>query len=454
MGIARFKPDAPSPIKVNLPRIEPTGYKGIVETAENGPLHRLVAYVEGSPWTVTYYSQVLNQHNDLKEVDIEQQNPYQQYTKINQLELRVSGPLSAATDANTAITTVTGSALIYPFLTPNVADHFIADIRNGREGLFRVTQVERRSHNNQSVYSIEYDLLYFIDQAPEVYNNLESKVIHTYYFHKERLLNNLPPTILTNEHNALKHLTLGYYELVNYYCRNFFNREFSTFILPGQDSKIYDSFLVKFLLTILSTTDALEVKYIKNLNTEKDVFIQQSQLWSILIERNSNSLPHVNRRMGFLSTAYFNRDATLNSLRYTRLNYIIYPIMPDTTIESTLLMPFRNATDLDIIKAYSQSGHLGNLIKNQYIDTNISFPLITPVLDNETYLVSSEFYTDLTCSCLLEHLIKDYLLQNAINPLRVKALLDSYATWGRLEQFYYIPILILLIKATCMGLHV
>ena len=51
-----------------------------------------------------------------------------------------------------------------------------------------------------------------------------------------------------------------YSDLVKFYFRNFFNKSQFTLVLPGQSKVIYDSNLVNYLLKIVNTDDAPEVR--------------------------------------------------------------------------------------------------------------------------------------------------------------------------------------------------
>src|SRR5574344_1374122 len=84
----------------------------------------LLKYVEGYPWTVHYYGQILNRSNTLNHVDPGITALSQPYYEINDAILQVSSPLSTSYDQNTGVTTVNGSALVPFKMTPNVGDFF------------------------------------------------------------------------------------------------------------------------------------------------------------------------------------------------------------------------------------------------------------------------------------------------------------------------------------------
>ena len=69
MAIAKLKPDAEIKPVLELPQVQKETYQGIVADNNNVPHAALVAYIDGMPWTVDYYGQLLGKHNDLREID-------------------------------------------------------------------------------------------------------------------------------------------------------------------------------------------------------------------------------------------------------------------------------------------------------------------------------------------------------------------------------------------------
>jgi hypothetical protein len=165
MGIAKHNPISAPSVKINIPKIEPKTYQGIVVDDKATAVKSLIAYVEGAPWTVNYYSQVVAEHNDLREIDAAEPDIYQQYTKINDLEIRVTTSLSESNDTQTGLMTVTGSGNMYGSVLPNVNDYFTTDSGDTKKGLFRVSNVERKSFNRDSIFYIDYTLVGYTDST-------------------------------------------------------------------------------------------------------------------------------------------------------------------------------------------------------------------------------------------------------------------------------------------------
>jgi hypothetical protein len=455
MPVASRKPTAdPTALKPVLPTIEPKDYQSIVVDDNQLPLNSLITYMEGSPWTVDYYNQVITRDNDIREFDPGQVNIYQQYTKITGLEVRVTTPLTDSQESDSALVSVTGAALIYPFLVPNIGDVFVAEASEGRRGVYRVDNVERKTFNKGSAFSIEYQLVCYVDSDQDYYRNLEDKTTKIFFFDKQRLTAGLAPTLIEKDFKELNNLNILYEELCLFYFRTFFSREYGTLILPGQQYSIYDAFVVQYILKIVNTTDAPEIRHIKNLSIEHEKYLAQNQFWSVLLARDPELLNYCNRQMGLTQVKNFGHDPVFTGLRYTRLDYIVYPIVGDESLTSGYQNPPKLPTAMaSVIKTQTSPGNLAALVQDTIVTQNRAIPFINPMLSDDQYVFTAQFYNDGTGQSMLEALTQDYLKGNALSVEVLTKIANRYSKWGRLEQFYYIPILLTLIKTSVRGLY-
>jgi hypothetical protein len=442
MPIATFDPIPDEQTDIDLPRVEPAVYKSIINDDRYQPLQGLISYVEGAPWSVNYYNQILTQHTDLRELDVNQAAIYQQYSKIINLEIRVTDQLTESQDQISGLITVQGSGIIYPFLTPNANDYFVASVGDGKDGLFRITQVDRKSHHKNSVFSAEYVLIAFLGDNDPRYLNLEQKTTNSVYFNKDRLIEGLQPTLVTSEHNTALFLKDFFHQCCEFYFSNFVSKDYGTIIIPKQIKTIYDPFLVNFLLKITETSDAKEIATISQLNMEQLKRLTEPQLWSLLLNSNNLSatlLSGCNSSMGILQNSFFSTNPVMSSFRFSRFYGMVYPTrrVPEDPFEKSFPIP----------------PVLFNSIIEERGTNPISTVLIKPVLIDNFYVLSEAFYTKTPPLSLLETLVLNHLQNKAIPTADVKKLCDDYLNWGLLEQFYYLPILMLLIKVTVSGLY-
>lgn len=454
MPIAERKPTVDKKPIQEQPAIEPKEYASVVVDSSKTKLTSLISYVEGAPWTVNYYQQVISRNNDVRDLDPGQDNVYQQYNKINKLEIRVTTPLSFSQDTDNTLTHVTGAANIHSNITPNVGDLFIAETTNGRPGLFSLNNVERKSLDRGTVFYVDYELVCFVDTDRTRIANLEAKVIRQYFFDKERLIEGLKPVLQEEQFKEYKDLTFNYKALCDYYFSTFFNREFSTLIVPGQSSIIYDPFLVDYVLKIVDTFDNENIRYVKNMGCELDTFMKQDQFWTVMLQRNFAGIGFANSKMGLALARSFKSAPELSVFKYSRIEYVVYPKLPDTSyISGNGSLTAKPADFNEIVEASPESTSISNLLFNNFVETNTTIPLVKAVTEDDFYVLSENFYTDSGQKSVLEILTTEYLKGEAISVSKLNELCSKLQRWGRLEQYYYIPILLTILKAANQSLY-
>ncbi len=443
MPIAKLTPTAAGPQELDLPQIEPKSYEGVVNDLRSTPIDALLAYVEGAPWTATYYSQIVAKHNDLKDYDPNEPGLYQAYQKIEQLELRVVDDLKGNYDNSTGISQVQGSAYIPNAVIPNVGDVFVAEMDSGDRGVFRVTVVERRTYNRRSVFYIEYILYKNLSQEPQFIEGIEAKVARVFYFSKDRLIAGLAPLVIPSEYEALDRLDAKNTEIVQYYFKSFFNRAYHALVLPGQLDALYDPLLVEFLLKITNTDEALERRLISSFGEPEDAYLAQPTIWTALLAQDLGYLEVANRKMGWVSSRVFFSIPQASSLRYQKMDYILYPISPDVSLRSA-----ENPQPHEVIRynlTPTKSAPLHTLLYQQITLENATIPLLPIPFQNDDYVVNEGFY-DLTPQSYLERLMLRYLRREAIDAKSLLQLVQHYRHWNRLEQFYYLPVALFLMR--------
>lgn len=446
MGIASRKPIAEVPTQPSTPQIQAKSYKGVVYDDKNTPLHSLIAYVSGSPWSVNFYSQVLGAHNELREIDPGQSGVVQQYQKTIGLEIRVNEALTSSYDATTGITTVSGSATMYPFMRPNVSDYFVSETADNQLAIFRITQVDRKTFTRDSVFTVNYDLLGYVNVLTEIYTDLESKVIKSFHFSKDRLLEGLSPTLKTEEFAKVMNLKVLYKDLALYYFKNFFNQTYGTLVIPGQANAYYDPYIVAFLMRMVDTTDAPEIRSTKQIPTDSERFIIQSQFWELLSNKDFLGKRYSNNVMGLVNKALFNRNSFVQGLAFSNIGYVVYPI----TADSSAFIGDSNEVKLQsmesLIDTEGKNGTLYSAADNILVTATKTYELIKEVLVDNYYVLSSDFYRETENMSVLEILVKDFMKGNTLDLNLLYAVTDKYRQWKRLEQFYYGPILMALVK--------
>ncbi len=470
MPIVQLLPDAPASQINNTPEIQPESYCSTVVDTQNAPLNTLLAYVDGMPWTVNYYRQVITTQSDLKEQDVGETGVYQQYEKINNMEIRVTESLSGDQNQDTAQMKISGAALIYPFLTPNVGDMFIADAGFNQKGVYTIDAVERKSFNLDTTYQISYHLMDFTNRAPGRVADLDTKVIREYYFDKSRLMMGMPPTLTTQDYANMQSLTRYFQQIVNDYFNVFYIHDYDTLAIPGQGTGCYDPFVVDYVLKIVNTFDNLVIRKVRNYATDNDDYLRQPQFWKMMLTRDIGMLPYINRFMGLVDVKYFNYNSMFKGIRYSRMSYVLYPTTADFSmmnpndlvpVSDPLLMNydtpgttvfsqapiFKPQAFRQLVDSKSSGGSLVDLLANSTTANNTIGQVIYPSLNlDHSYVLSGAFYSQSGKLSLLETLVTNYLEGNALSLDDIVSCCKIYRNWNRMDQFYYLPILMTLIK--------
>lgn len=432
----------------NVIRITDPKYKGIVVDTRYIPTTDLLTHVEGSSWTLNaYYSQVLDEDNGVAGQSVNKPAQMQQYRCIRALELKVTTDLKPVQDASTKKMGYTGAANVYPVLIPNQGDMFIVRLDDGREAIFMVTGTERKSFYKDSVFTIEYEMQDYA--TPERTRDLETKTIQCFEYVKDYLQAGQNPLVEASEWQGLAKLHSRYESMVKSYAKQFFSREFKTFIVPGQDYPTYDAWLAKALAAFFNTTEAPEFLTMCLLDCDDNESMRCVQLWDVLLQKDPSLLKFVNQQTGTVWVNRFTRNPMLNGIRWSGINQVVFPMNPELTVDQELrgLIPM---TDSQLVEAPSRAGRLEDLIpKTALIGLPYTTaPLIHPVLLDDYYVLSKAFYHDhVGEQSQLELCVKDYLHDRAINHQTLLAFCETWHGWSRLAMFYYTPIVLILIRA-------
>lgn len=452
MPIATLKPEVDTLESTQQPivpvNIEPPSYRGIVINSQDTPLTSLIAYTEGSPWAVTYYSQVLGAHNDIREVDVSQPNVYQQYTKIIDFEIKLTSELSTSYDDNTGITTVVGSAIVYAGAIPNKADYMTAMSADNRLMIFRLTQVERLSYRRQSVFNINFSLVGYADVEVDIINKLDERSAYIYHFNKDRLIDGISPLVREEDNETLMQLPYVLNDLVEYYYDNFYSRETNTLLLPGQEVRIYDHGLITYINKILATKDHPFICKTRVLPNDCDLALEQPSIWNMLLKRDISHMSVIHKEMKLVPKNSFIKRSFGKGASFFNMDYFVYPNTPDLSmVTKNAYRAKEGMLELEVmIPTFNRHGSLSTIINDVYTESTTSMPSIYPVLEDSYYVFSTHFYNKLSSVSLLESLTLDYLNRRPISLARLKFLYTKYKNWARLEQYYYGPILFTLIK--------
>lgn len=448
MGIIKAPSTKPVlPPKPNLTVAKP-GYKNIAVDMRFDPKETILAHVEGSSWTVDYYSQVLAGDSGTSGQGLSTDPVFQQYKLVNGMEVKVTTALSSTQDTNTGAMTVQGTATVYPFVIPNVGDMFIADLLDGRRGIFQVTASNRLAIFRETCHSIDYELVDY--GTPERLNDLKRKVVQTTYFEKEFIYHGQNPILISDDYENLQFLRRNYGVLITQYFKRYYSKEYGTLVMPDQSNVVYDAFLVRALFQHLSTWDARELTTLRQLNCDDDQVMAADNIWTVLLARNRALIPDSFHQVGYVSAKSFTHNPIFEGIRYSGIEHVIYPNDPMVRVDNQLTQNVKVAGEfVPLRQTVANRKSLASLINaSQEDQTKVG---IKDTFLDGYYVFSKEFYNDDrstdTSQSKLELCVQDYLDEKEISYTRIRELVEASARWDSVNSFYYIPVLIILIKA-------
>lgn len=401
-------------------------YQSIAVDTSETPIASIITYVEGSPWTTDcYYSQVVNKDDELKPLDINISQVNQQYTAIKGLVLKVTAGLTPSQDQQSKQFTVTGTATVYPFVIPNVGDMFVADAGNGRLGLFTVTLAEQKTILKETCYAIEYGMVSILSDAQAL--NLKEKTIKTVFFKAERAALELNPVLVEEEALTVDKLKRLRKELIAGYISMFYSLEFKTLKVPEQSTRVYDPFVVELFLRTVDSDEHPTIRRMKELNVDGTI-VSEALTWvDGLINLSQSYFTDSFQRVKIAATSWFDYLPHMDGINYSGFDSIVYPDTLDATYEQ---------------QSYRKPVLIVGLQRRSPLPTHNFFAPIT----NDRYVFSGSFYNNDHDGTLLEIMVRKMMNQERIASADLFVLIDALKTAAALDKFYYLPILLMIMR--------
>jgi hypothetical protein len=444
-------------------RTEPKGYKGVTVDQSIVDRSTLTTFLEGQAWAVDYFSRVVNNDSSLSGLQLGLNAAYQQYRVIRGFEFKVTSPLTTTQGEVNKEMSLEGSSNVYSVLIPNEGDMFIADVGDGREGLFQITSSVRKTIYAATAHEISYKMVSYMQAS--IAEDMADKTVETLYFDREMMRDGFTPLIHEADVKTIQNLEAHNARLLTVYFADFYSREHNTFIVPNQTVPTYDPYLTKFLTNILTARDHPSMRHVKVLNVENDQAMYEMTLWNCLETLDYGLLPLVAQEMGIVPVKHFFSTPMFNSIYYSRVKAVIYPEQYQTNVD---------AGYTTIAHKQSSKFKEGSLrfreLKRSLLNTNLimdtaSGPFapedglpskdIVSVTTDSYYIFTEAFYCYESTEgklTVLENLIRKALRDEPIDINVLDHLCTIAPMWDNVDRFYYIPMLLLLLRIYKRGL--
>lgn len=385
---------------------------------DNG-LDRIMQNIKGNRWTVDYFLQLRDVNDTIGAPDVNTPVSMQKYHRINKLDL-----IMQSTITQDVIESISGEAIINAGFTPNKFDVFKATLTGGREVLFMLTEVNKRTYNIHEVYVVNFKIFCIVDNKPDnlrVWNNLQQKVMKVYTYDRNYLLDYSAPVILQSDYKKKVELRLVLPTLIDYYFRNFINYEKNVIALPTTASIYTDLFLNRFLESIINQTDHELTSRLSNLSFEIGPNDKIYTIWDVILKRDISLLKIVKTNIDFRYSPYGLNEYINRKMNYLGINFLAKEVNDGFDIS----IPYK---DISAKRDDDYEEPISGNTKGYYV-------------------VSEDFYKQDMVTCgYFEKLLFRYLNNEIINADELDKPLKEYVCWSTKDQFYLIPVLMVLVK--------
>lgn len=448
-----------APVPVRSLAHEPS-YKATAIDTRYTDRMSVLSHIEGSPWIVDYYSQLIGRDSPVHGQQQGTHAIHQQYKVIVGMEIRVQNQLTHSQDATSGESNYTGNSIVYPFVVPNKGDLFTAELFDGTLGIFEITAVEMLSVMREACHTIEYILVGKNDKARIA--DLLNKVVKESYFVKDFIYHGQNPILVKSDYDDLKYLQEQYYTLVTRYVHMNFSREYATLVVPGQVEPTFDRFLVKAVHDHLDHRMHPDLKYIRLLNVEDDPVMRSECIWDVLRWQERERFYTAFTKIGWVSAATFTKMPLFEGIRWSGIKRVMYPIDYLNRVDNE---PWTGekaiGSSAEGIDGDIKSRHWGKLKQEVAAAKGIPEADVTedqlyqacgikPLFQDDYYIFSKAFYeNDKTegAQSALEAITNRYIDRKPITFGEVRWLAERCHYWSPTEVHFYLPVLIILMKA-------
>ena len=455
--IDSVKPDTPAP------QLHTKPYLGVVADSQYQPLQKFSLYVEGMRWQVDYYRQVLGKDSEPAAFQYDRESVYQQYHRIRNFILKVSDGFSFSYDMEKGEHSSTGTALVIPTFKPNYGDLFVAPVGDGRLAYINVKTVEQPTPFRDAVYRIEYEVMGYV--TDDIAQKLKEKTVITSVFVEDFLRTGQNPMVVEESFDTLQSMERMEKTLINRYLKDFYSDGFQTLLVPHQNYSTYDYWVAKAFVSVIDHECIPANKRIILVNCDNSSEMRKETVWDALLNLDESRLYGVIDKVFVIRTVEYDNQPVFGGIRYSGISQMLYPIKQADQRDSIggvnaysrgWDIPYGENLKPSLDAPWGLPGDLSYELRNTVLNgitdippASVIIPDIHPVGIDKWYVFSEYFYkNDLQYQSRLELMVRQILRNEPIDTKELMRLCNESVTWGAVERFYYIPVLMILLKAT------
>jgi len=400
------------------------------------PIENIIQYIDGITWVIDYFLQWKDVNDIAQQPDINIPATQLKYIKINKLEVKVQTAITQTIPED-----IGGEFIVSSGYTPVYGDPFTARLTGGRIGLFVVTEVNTKTYGLHEAYTVVFKLLSFLDTDTTIYDDILHKVMREYVYDKQHMTKYGAPILLQDTYDKKCDVQVSIARLSSYYIQKFMNRDTRMLTLPTKTGLYIDPLLTDFVFKIFDNQQ--ELSQLTRVDVPK-VHVSYS-IWDMLLAKDtalpvSKNLAYLPIPNGFIGAQL--RSAVILGVTHTirELNELDTIAIPDM-IDEVVTIP-------EIDTATIESEPVEDVVEDTPIEGSEpieELPLVS-TSDTYSYVLSTNFYElDYMSSGEIERLTLQYL-NKEIDSALLSKLLSEYSNWSLLNQYYFLPILLLVSK--------
>lgn len=425
------------------PEITTEGYEtNLIDTKEWIGVD-ITTQLDGSPWTVNFYHQVIGDSQTPSAPQPAQPDVYQQYQEILDFEIMVTQPLSNQQNTETGEFEVTGEANIYPGITPMQYDAFIATAPDGRLAMFVIQEVRRLTIYKRSAFTITYIQKEFV--SPVVSEFFQERTVERLHFRKDYLRNGRYPFLTSDQYASHNNLRKIRGDLVDIMNRYYYNPLVSGFPVPGQAGLTYDPFMARAWRDIVAYTRDYQYRKLSIQNTMGSTIDRALALWDVLLGRASWNPNVITQKMALVSAGNVTWMPGLYSIRYTQYEALVVPTGHNTFPGAANMFNPANGWEMGKDPTLTCDCQGCNEPKPPPFDPpypSDNPPIMNPVTADPYYIFSKAFYLgDTTRMSVTEREVYKVINGEALNLENLLRINDNVFNLGTLERYYCTAIL-------------
>jgi hypothetical protein len=455
-------PPTPDPNPTNpIPNLYPKQYRHSVVSAKTTPLSALLQYVEGSTLIVDYYAQVLGADEEASPFEPGQLAVYQQYNVIKGMVIKLDGSFSIGEDQQSMEMQVSGTGKIFPgTVKPNFGDVIIADIGDGKAGIFTLEVPLKNTLMKETCYNITFNLYKEADE--NLISILNSRVVNTYYYKSDFLTYGKNPIVTEGVVQLDKQLKYLEKTRLREFIADFFSREYGTFVVPSQSDPTYDRYVVSCLMRQFDRNVDKVFSRVRELNCDGLPLSDQYSVFDMLISRDESYRNIIFTRAQLASVRLFDSLPYMEGIRFSGMKYAVLPKTLRNVVESQYTRAACNyigtairqetsvydvTANVDYLEALSG---LTAMNEDDAVLVGYSDPL-RPVYhkmgSDDSYVLSNAFYDeDVDNMTKFDLLVHSAITKNMVSIRPLLAMANVISKWPALDRYYYTPLLIGLLQ--------